>query len=144
MNFSMVQSSCSHCYQDSESVSLIYCALLSINFIHNWIYYDSINNCNILLSRSTHLKEHLFFPQANQAKVLKYTMFRPFQVSYRPSGLPWWLSGICLPMQETQVPSLGQGDPPEKELATHPVFLLGISHRQRSLAGSSPWGCKRV
>ena len=79
MNFSMVQSSCSHCYQDSGSVSLIYCALLSINFIHNWIYYDSINNCNILLSRSTHLEEHLFFFffQANQAKVPKYTMLRP-------------------------------------------------------------------
>ena len=25
-----------------------------------------------------------------------------------------------------------------------PVFLLGKSHGQRSLAGYSPWGCKRV
>ena len=24
------------------------------------------------------------------------------------------------------------------------VFLLGKSHEQRSLAGYSPWGCKRV
>ena len=25
-----------------------------------------------------------------------------------------------------------------------PVFLPGKSHRQRSLTGYSPWGCKRV
>ena len=29
----------------------------------------------------------------------------------------------------------------EKEMATHPVFLLGESHGQRSLAGYRPWGC---
>ena len=37
-------------------------------------------------------------------------------------------------MQETQVRSLGQEDPPEEEMATHPVFLAGESHGQRSLA----------
>ena len=37
----------------------------------------------------------------------------------------WWLSGrrICLPMQETQVWSLGQEDPLEKEMATHSSIL---------------------
>ena len=30
---------------------------------------------------------------------------------------PWWR--ICLPMQETQIRSLGQEDPLEKEMATH-------------------------
>ena len=30
--------------------------------------------------------------------------------------------------QETQVPSLGQEDPPEKEMATHSVFLPEKSH----------------
>ena len=38
-------------------------------------------------------------------------------------------------MQETQVWSRGGED-------TSPVFLLGESHEQRSLAGYSPWGCK--
>ena len=50
-------------------------------------------------------------------------------------GLPQWLSGKDPPaMQETQVRSLGQEDPPEEEMATHPVFLPGESHGQRSLA----------
>ena len=44
-------------------------------------------------------------------------------------------------MRETDVRSLGQEDPLEKEMATHPlVFLPGKSHGQRSLAGYSPWG----
>ena len=32
--------------------------------------------------------------------------------------------------------------PPEKEMATTPVFLPAESHGQRSLADDSPWGCK--
>ena len=42
-------------------------------------------------------------------------------------------------VQETLVRSLGQEDPLEKVMATHSSILLGKSHRQRSLAGSSPW-----
>ena len=42
---------------------------------------------------------------------------------------------------ETQVQSLGQEDPLEKEMATS-VFLPEEFHRWRSLAGYSPWGCK--
>ena len=45
-------------------------------------------------------------------------------------------------MQETQVQSLGQEDPLEKGMATHPVFLPGESHGQRNLVGYSPWGDK--
>ena len=45
-------------------------------------------------------------------------------------------------MQETQVRSLGQEDLLEKGMATAPVFLLGKSHGQRSLAGYRPWGHK--
>ena len=37
-------------------------------------------------------------------------------------------------MQETQVQSLGQEDPLEKEMATH--------SRRRSLVGYGPWGPK--
>ena len=43
---------------------------------------------------------------------------------------------------ETQVQSLGQKDPVEKEWQPTPVFLPGKSHGQRSLAGCSPWGHK--
>ena len=43
---------------------------------------------------------------------------------------------------ETQVQSLGQEDPLEKEMATTPIFLPGKFHGQRSLLGYSPWGCK--
>ena len=45
-------------------------------------------------------------------------------------------------MQETQVQSLGQGDPLEKGTLPIPVFLPGESHGQRSLADYSPWGHK--
>ena len=37
------------------------------------------------------------------------------------------------PQQETWVQSLGREDPLEEEMATHPVFLPGKSHGQRSL-----------
>ena len=37
---------------------------------------------------------------------------------------------------------MGQEDPLEEGMETSPVFLPGESHRQRSLAGYSPWGCK--
>ena len=51
----------------------------------------------------------------------------------------------CLPtMLETQVRSLGQEDPLEKEMAIHSWLLPGKSHGQRSLVGYSPWGRKEL
>ena len=39
-------------------------------------------------------------------------------------GLPWWLrKRICLPAQETQVQSLSEEDPLEKEMATYSDIL---------------------
>ena len=60
--------------------------------------------------------------------------------------IPWWLSGkkIHLLMQETWVQSLGWKDPLEKGMVPTPIFLPGEFHRQRTLAGYSPWGLKRV
>ena len=50
-------------------------------------------------------------------------------------------TGKNLPaVQETRVQSLGQGDPLEKEMATHSSILAWESHGQRSLPGYSPWG----
>ena len=37
---------------------------------------------------------------------------------------------------------LGQEDPLEKEMTTHPVFLPGEFHGQRSTFRYSPWGGK--
>ena len=45
-------------------------------------------------------------------------------------------------MQETQVQSLDQEDPLEKEMVTHSNILAGESHGQRCLVGYSPWGHK--
>ena len=47
------------------------------------------------------------------------------------------------PKQETQVWSLSQEDSLEKEKAIHSSILAWKSHEQRSVAGYSPWGCKR-
>ena len=47
-------------------------------------------------------------------------------------------------VQEMGVPSKNPEDPLEKEMAIIPVFFLRESHGQRSLAGYSLWGCKRV
>ena len=43
--------------------------------------------------------------------------------------------------QATQVRSLGQEDPPRKEMATHSSILVK-SHGPRSPAGYSPWSCR--
>ena len=45
-------------------------------------------------------------------------------------------------MQETQVRSLGQEDPLQKEVVTNSRFLLGEFHGQRNLAVYGPWGHK--
>ena len=47
-------------------------------------------------------------------------------------------------MQGTQIQSLGQEDPLEKEWQPTPVFLPGEFHGQRSLAGYSPWSHREL
>ena len=44
--------------------------------------------------------------------------------------------------QETQVWSLGQEDPPEKEMETHSSILAWRIPRTVSLVGYNPWGPK--
>ena len=48
-----------------------------------------------------------------------------FALDFPLCWLPRWLSGkrIHLPMQETQVPSLGQEDPLQEEMATDSSIL---------------------
>ena len=45
-------------------------------------------------------------------------------------------------MEKTQILSLGQEDPLEKDMTNTPVFLPEEFHGQRSLVGYSPWRCK--
>ena len=47
-------------------------------------------------------------------------------------------------MQEIQVRSLGQEDPPEKGMATHSSILAWRISRQRSLEGYHPWGSEEL
>ena len=51
---------------------------------------------------------------------------------------------ICLPMQETQVRSLGLEDTLEEKMATCSNILAWEIHEQRSLVGYSPWGHKEL
>ena len=44
--------------------------------------------------------------------------------------------------QETQVQSLVQEDPLEKEWQPTPTFFLGKTHGQKSLVGYNPWVCR--
>ena len=46
-------------------------------------------------------------------------------------------------MHETQVRSLGQKDPLEKDMASHSSILAWESHEQRGLVDYSPWGGKQ-
>ena len=52
------------------------------------------------------------------------------------------LQRICLPIQETQVWSLGQEDTLDKGMATQFHILAWKIHGQRSLVGYNPWGRK--
>ena len=47
-------------------------------------------------------------------------------------------------MQDSQVQSLDGKIPWRRKQQSTPVFLAGKSHLHWSLAGYSPWGCKRV
>ena len=49
-----------------------------------------------------------------------------------------------LEMQETQVRSLDQEDPLEKEMATHFSILAWRIPGTEESGGYSAWGCKRV
>ena len=62
-------------------------------------------------------------------------------------GLPWWCSGKESTCQFRRYrrcsfdPWFGK-IPWRRKWQPTPVFLVGKSHGQRSLAGYSPWGCK--
>ena len=63
-------------------------------------------------------------------------------------GLPQWLSSkesSCNTGDAGDAGSIpGSGNPLEEGMATHFSILPGESQGQWSLAGCSPWDCKRV
>ena len=63
-------------------------------------------------------------------------------IGYVPGSMMAQMVKNLPAMQETRVWSLGQEDPLGKEMATHPIFLPGEFHEQRSLVGYSPWDHK--
>ena len=65
-----------------------------------------------------------------------------FKVRILRASLIAQLVKNLLAVQETGVQFLGQEDPLEKEMATHCNIFAGEPHRQRSLAGYSPWDSK--
>ena len=72
--------------------------------------------------------------------------FASLIVNSRSTGLPWWLSGeeiTCQCRRCSFHPWVGK-IPWRKKWQPILGFLPGKSHRQRSPAGYSPWGGKRV
>ena len=62
------------------------------------------------------------------------------------NGLPWWLSGKEVVYQRNRhgFDAWVRKVPWKRKWQPTPVFLPGKFHEQRSLAGYSPWGHKRV
>ena len=81
-------------------------------------------------------------------KHCKSTGVASLQVPLPILQLPRWLSGKESACQyrrcKRRVQSLGQEDPLEEEMATHPSICAGKSHGQRSLAGCSLCSCKEL
>ena len=61
-------------------------------------------------------------------------------------GLPWWFSGreSACQCRRLGFEPWSRKSPWRMKWQPTPVFLLGKAFGQRSLAGYSPWGCKRV
>ena len=57
---------------------------------------------------------------------------------------PWWLRWwkICLQCRRLEFDPWVRKIPWRREWLPTPIFLPGESHKQRSLAGYSPWCCK--
>ena len=88
---------------------------------------------------------HGLYSPWGHSKELDTTERLSLSVSNRKFGLPWRLSGkefACSAGDSNSI--LGQEDPLAKKMATHSSILAWESHGQRSPAGYSPWGRKRV
>ena len=85
-------------------------------------------------------------PWRTQTRCSKSRKCGDMGIEYNPWGASLVIQMVKnLPaMKETWVRSLGWEDPLEREGQPTPVFLPGEFHGQRSLAGYSPWGHKKL
>ena len=80
-------------------------------------------------------------PESN-LHLLLLTRCQADSLALYPASLVAQMAKRLPAMRETQVRSLGQEDPLEKEMATTPAPLPRKSHGRRSLVCYSPWGRK--
>ena len=73
-------------------------------------------------------------------------MISNLPICRKEAGILMWLSGkrTHLPMQETQVQSLGQEDPLEKEMATHSSIPAWEIPWTEEAGGLQSMGWKRI
>ena len=88
--------------------------------------------------------QHLAWSVPRHAKI--HSFIPPIIIQYyMPMELPWWLSGKGSACQCRRHKGWGFNSwvrkiPWSRKWQPTPVFLPGEFHRQRSLAGYSPWG----
>ena len=102
-------------------------------------------DCDFFLPSITVTKlESIFVPEGVVAS--KSWQYFFFQLLSRLSGLLRWLSGkeSACQCRRCRFDPWVRKIPWKWKWHPTPVFLPGKSHEQRSLAGYSPWGCKRV
>ena len=95
--------------------------------------------------RRERLPTLVFWPREFHEQSMGLQRFRHDWVTFTFT-FPWWLSGkesTCQYRKCRFDPWVGK-IPWRREWQPTPVFLPGKSHGQRSLAGYSQWGCKRV
>ena len=107
------------------------------------LHYFNINLCIVLGHSTLNHVVHFQFNHTTMNPVVKEGCQR--QLRKKSLGVTGWASLVAQPvknqpaMQETSVQSLGQEDPPEKGMVTHPSVLSRELHGWRSLAGYSLW-----
>ena len=91
-------------------------------------------------------KQHIVFHQVYNSglerKILRINISS--LIVYRLPCEAQWKEPACQCRRLGSIPGSGKIDPWRRKWQPTPIFLPGKSHGQRSLAGYSPWGCKRV
>ena len=96
---------------------------------------------------STKLQSCLWTSRDTARSPAGQLMFQSYSVLQKYLGLPRWLSGEesacqCRRHRRCRFYPWVRKIPWRRAWQPTPVFLPGKSHRQRSLSGYSPWGCK--
>ena len=119
----------------SSSANIVLCAAVDISCAAFFLTFPSPLDRTVTLGPPG--PQCLTEKNTSRGCLWFWTAYHPFRaslVAQRVKNLP--------AMRETQVWSLGQEYPLEKEMQSTPVFSPGKSHGQRSLMGYSLWGLK--